>query len=497
MNRLFLQSAALGALCALAGCVDVDKATAPTAREYWTPPQNALPQSDLEIPLPNAATPVGKTLAQNEPMGLPTLVDIALENNPQTRQSWFAAKSAAANFGASQSGYYPSVTGTVSGTRQRYATPNYYAAGGGVVKTDISAFQPTVALHWLVYDFGKRESDVGRARQALFQANFEYNQAIQDTVLSVQVAYYAYNTALGMREAARANYDDAKANYDAAKAKLDNGLGTTQDTLQADAQMRSAEYAMAGAESAMEKARAQLASVLGLPVSDALSIVPTQDIPTSDFLEKQVGDLTAAALKTRPSLLAQYANLRQAQYAAASASANRWPRIVAFGQYDYNYPRIEGENYSYNTWMGGVALQWEVFTGFQKTYALIGAHQQEKAAREALRTAELDIVAQVWEYYYAFKSSLSQLTSSDAQVKAQTDAYHAIREGYENGLTSFLDLLTASNNLASARENRVNALGNLATAIARLAHATGNMALTQPDSAVEPFRKSAAASSQR
>ena len=480
-----------GALCLLAGCVDVDKATAPTAREYWKPSKQALPNAPLNIELPPAASPVTRAVNSGQPLSLPSLVDMALENNPDTRQTWFSAKAAAAKLGESQAAYYPAATGTVSLTRARTGTINTFTPQGGVVGVYTTPFTAAAGLNWLLYDFGKRASDVGMARQALYAANFNYNQAIQDTVFNVQTAYYDLNAAMGRRAAAEANLADAKANYEAAKAKLDSGLGTSQDALQANAQVLKAQYEISGADADAEKARAQLASVLGLPVSSQITIEPVNEVPVAEYLDKQVGDLMAQALRERPILLAQYANLRQAEYAAASASADRWPKLVAFGQYDYNRVRFSGDDYSYNQWSAGIGLQWELFTGFQKTYALIGAKEQEKAARQAMRTAELQIVSDVWSYYYAFKSALSQIESAKAQVEAQSDAYEAISEGYRSGLNSFLDVLTASNDLANARQMYVQALASLGTSVAGLAHATGNMALTTPDSQLNAYRNQA------
>ncbi len=490
-KSLYLSLAAL-ALLGLAGCVDVDKATAPAAREYWKPAAKALPKEPLGIQLPPAASPVGKVAASGEMLSLPTLVDIALENNPSTRQSWFAAKAAAAQLGASQSAYYPTATGTVSLTRARTGTLNPFTPAGGVDMSYATPFTAAIGMNWLIYDFGKRASDVGTAREALFAANFTYNQTLQDVVYQVQTAYYTLNAAMGTLAAAEANLADAKANYDAAKAKLDSGLGTSQDALQANAQMLRAEYEISGAQAEIERARAQLAAILGLPISSQIAIVPVNDVPTGEYLDKQVSDLMAQALKERPTLLAQYANVRQAQYAAASSSADRWPKLVAFGEYDYNRVRFSGDDYSYSQWSVGVGLQWEVFTGFQKTYALIGAKEQERAARQALRASELEIVSQVWEYYYTFKSALSQIESSKAQVQAQSDAYDAISEGYRSGLNSFLDVLTASNNLALARQMYVQALASLGTSVAGLAHATGNVALTTPESQLNVYREEAA-----
>ncbi len=52
-------------------------------------------------------------------LNLPTLIDLALSNNPQTRVAWYSAKSAAAQLGETNSAYYPQVSGNLSVDREK------------------------------------------------------------------------------------------------------------------------------------------------------------------------------------------------------------------------------------------------------------------------------------------------------------------------------------------------------------------------------------------
>jgi outer membrane protein TolC len=128
--------------------------------------------------------------------------------------------------------------------------------------------------------------------------------------------------------------------------------------------------------------------------------------------------------------------------------------------------------------MVGLQLSWQIFTGFEKTYAILNAEDQAEAARATLHAQQLKVVTDIWNYFYSYKSALQQVGAATAQVDAQQEAYNAISAGYNNGLNTYVDLLTALSNLATARQQKVQADANLGASIANLAHATGRIPIT-------------------
>ena len=70
--------------------------------------------------------------------------------------------------------------------------------------------------------------------------------------------------------------------------------------------------------------------------------------------------------------------------------------------------------------------------------------------------------------------------SARAAVEANEQACNAVKIGYDNGINSLVDLLTAQANLATARQQSVSASAYLAQSIVQLAHATGTMVINTP-----------------
>ncbi|PWT70215.1 MAG: TolC family protein, partial [Proteobacteria bacterium] len=160
-----------------------------------------------------------------DPLLLADAIDLALCNNPTTRQSWANAKAAAAEVGIARSAYLPVITGNASAQRdQTWNTP----VAGGQNRFDLS-----VSLNYLLFDFGGRDAAVELARQSLLAADWSHNATLQGVLLSAVQSYYQlYAT----QEAVQANLAAEKASQtslEASKARQRVGSATRADVLQA------------------------------------------------------------------------------------------------------------------------------------------------------------------------------------------------------------------------------------------------------------------------
>ena len=466
--RFLLPALPLAAV--LAGCkiMDVDQQVASSPREYWQPVASALPAQPLTF-APIAGNVTGAELS------LPTLVDLALSNNPQTRAAWHDAKSAAAQLGETNSAYYPTVDGNFALDRNKIRTVG--VNGSTFAGTTYSTtYGPSLGINYVLWNFGKREAQTEASREALYAANFLYNQQIQDVILATELAYFNFDAAEGFVAAAQAILDDANASFKAADQRLSAGLGTRQEDLQASAQVSNAEYQLEVAQSQVETARAQLALSLGIPVTDKLNIERNQKLESSAKIDDDISQLMALAMRQRPDLLAAYATVLEGQHNVEAAKADEKPVISAISNLSYGYVSAGVTHGNpQNNYMVGLQVSWQIFTGFEKTYAILDAQEREDAAREILHSQELKVVTDVWNFFYSYKNALRQVDSTNAQVAAQQEAFNAINTGYKAGLNTYVDLQTALSSLATALQQQVQAEATLGASIANLAHATGNM----------------------
>src|SRR5205823_3808242 len=180
------------------------------------------PMDGLKPVLP---PPPGSTIT------LAQAIDIALSNNPQTRTTWLAARAAEFAVGSARSAYYPEIDVLASAARSRSST-------SGSATTTIA---PSLALTYLLFDFGGRAAEVEQARQTLIAANFGNNAAMQDVVLRVQQQYYALLDAKALLAAQEATLKERRTDLDAAEARHSAGVATIADVLQARTALSQAE----------------------------------------------------------------------------------------------------------------------------------------------------------------------------------------------------------------------------------------------------------------
>lgn len=500
MKERFFTVICAAAACAVCGCVDVDKSVAPTPSRYWKAPSDALPETFVQPEQirtdkiesdesaeqgesPAAADSADKKtsdgveksltaaekLRAGRTLALDELIDLALENNTQTRVYWFQAKSYAAKVGGAQSAYYPQVSvgaqvyrSKIHPSRLGVPVGKYYETGYG----------PSAEINWLLCDFGKRGAQVESAKNAWRAANFDYNQSLQDEVLAVMVAYYDFYSAYANVESAKLSLDEARTAYDSANARYSQGVGNKQDMLNALANAKNGEFLLEKAKSAVETARAALAQAIGVRVDENFQVSAEAVIPTGEAATQKIDELVAKALRSRQSLLAAYAQL--AKTAADKKVAERafLPQIGAFGQYSYT-DYTEHSRGHQDTYTGGLSLSWSVFEGFARKYDLIAAKAAERAQAQTLKAEQIRIISDIWNYYHQYSSAEKQVASAQSVLEASEEAFKATKTAYENGVSNITEFLTAQSRLATARQQKVSAQAALATSIARLAHATG------------------------
>src|SRR6516162_3858379 len=128
MHRLARTTAAIalavGVGMAGSGCSQVqlhpgeDVAPSREPARAWVPPATVASASETtsgrdELKALNFQT--GRPALGGDRYDLPTVIDVALRSNPQTKLAWYGAEAAAAQYGQSRSDNYPRVVGEAAG----------------------------------------------------------------------------------------------------------------------------------------------------------------------------------------------------------------------------------------------------------------------------------------------------------------------------------------------------------------------------------------------
>lgn len=400
---------------------------------------------------------------------LPELTALALENSPQTQRAWAAARAAMARKGQGYSIFYPQVTLAANYTRQRN-DPD------GFPEANTTPYGGTLSASWLVFNFGGNFATAKAVREALYAANYEYDQSLQNLVLAVQTAYYNHQATQANLTAAQATLEDAQLTAKSASMREEAGLSDLQESLRAVARLRQAEFQKENALAQLEATRATLASTVGLRVTQLPPIKPQDPPKVDDTFTRSIDELIQRGIAQRPALQAAYANYEASRANKQAATTDLLPQVALQASSTRTWEDDSTDSPARNDRIA-LTVSWNIFDGFNNVYERIEAREQERTAYAQLRQAELDLLANIWTQHHALKSAIRQTQAAEAGLDAATKAYDARMKGYQNGLNSLLDALDAQDDLAQARSTLVTAKQNLALALTRLTHALGDLPL--------------------
>ena len=399
---------------------------------------------------------------------LADVVTIALENNPATRASWFAARSAAAQLGSKKALYWPAVDLSATAIRAEGSATGMSSTEG------VTVYGPAASLEVLLFDFN-RGPQVEEARQTLLAADWSHNAVVQSVVLATVEAYYSYVNVKGQREAAAVAVKEAKVALEAAETRKEVGLATRADVLQAQTAVSRAELVYEALDGQRAVVRGALATTLGLPATTPLDVGPLPaDVPL-DSVAAEVEGLINEALTGRPDLAALRTEAAKANVHIATVRGEGLPSISLSGTVGRSYFSPRGDPRFTDDWSAGLYVRFPLFTGFANSYDIERARSDAAAAMVQATGLEQQVALEVWSAYYDLQTAAQRVRTSRDLLAFATESEDVALARYREGVGSLLDLLTAQAALADARAQVILARTDLFTSLARLGHATGKL----------------------
>jgi outer membrane protein len=294
----------------------------------------------------------------------------------------------------------------------------------------------------------------------------------------VQRGFYALAASKASVIAAERNFDLAKTDDEAVAQRVNLGLATEPALLLSRQGVAQSEYDLANARLMVREAQANLAVAIGVAANDALDVesLDRQSVPRT--LGSEVDALIDSAVRSRPDLAAQSANLQASEAGVARAKAEFMPTLGVNGFYGdqtwgYTVASPFTQKSSQPQYGALVTLRWDIFTGFSRVNTLREAEAQRQEAGAGLKSLEINAIAEVWRAYYEFETSQKKYDYAKALLAASQEAYDANLDTYRQGLVTIVDLLTAERDLASARYTIIQSAADLLTSSASVAYAVG------------------------
>lgn len=420
---------------------------------------------------------------RGRPMGLTELINFALSRNPSTHRAWQSARAAAAAAGKARAPYYPILRMDSINGYQRLVdlVPNHW----GTLKTWQS--RNLLEMNYDLFDFGRRDAQAQSALNQLMAANLLFNRQVQEVVFSVERGFYQLDAARANVAAAEVTVKLATTDRTNAERRQKNGLATQPEVLLAKQREAQAEFDLENARLEVSLAQADLAVALGVRADEAPDVEPLKDQPLPQSLGADVEQLINAAVRERPDLAAKVSALRAKQADVDLARASLFPTVSFasfYGEQAFTYRLSAPRTLTYNAMAPeygmGINLKWDIFTGFSRVNSIKQAEAERDAAHADLKSAELDVAANVWRAYFSYLTARRKYDYAEALLAASQSSYNSNFKSYGHGLATIIDLLSAERELAAARYAIIQSKAEVLISAAAITFATG---ATPPEAA--------------
>lgn len=396
------------------------------------------------------------------PLGLADVVDLALCNNPQTREAWAAARVQAGLVGAATAPYLPTINGTVSSSRNRTDVENLPA-------TQRTLNNASLVFSWLLHDFGAREASLESAKELLAAAISTQDSTAQSVFLAALQAYFQAHAFGAALDAAELSERAARESLAAAEARYRAGSATPADRLQAQTALSQATLTRIRVGGELRTARGTLANAIGLDANRPLDLRPLAPATTPADFERNVDALIAEARQRRPDLAATEAQLRAARANVEASKAAHLPSISLTATPTWQ----DSSGFSTSTAGVGVSVSIPLFSGFGQTYKVRTAEAQADVRAAQRDRMQLQVALDVWRAYQNLQTATQSMhTTADLLSSAEQSERVALGR-YRAGVGNILDLLSAQSALASARQQRVLSVYDWNVSRATLAQSVG------------------------
>lgn len=402
----------------------------------------------------------------SQPLSLGELVDIALENHPSTKNSWWNAKRAAAIVGIEKSNYYPKLdfkAGVIHGRDFKFLNgPN----------TNYTIVGADIFLSMMLWDFGATKESVEAAKKGLLAANWSADWNVQEVMLDVLNQAYQTLHAEEVVSAAHFSLEDAERMLNLAVEQYNGGLKPISDLYIAKASH--AQMKMDLIESKMELAihQGKLGASLGLDPSAQLKIRPI-DHPQAFSLLEQTDCLISLAQQQRADLFAKRAKLQESIALEKKVRASYLPKLDLGGKGGANHAVHDKTNaLQYDI---SLNLTYPLFTGFQSFYQKRAALADVELTRAELAQLELDIALEVLTYSLTVQGLQEMMPASEEELQNAIKSYDAVLEIYKAGKEDISSVSVQQRQLALSRIRFSEMKTRWLVALAKLAYATGTL----------------------
>ena len=400
---------------------------------------------------------------------LDSLIDLAVEQNPDVLMAINRMEMAKANLRMAQSGYFPSFTLEGGWTRQQTSGNT----GNGVPQGWNNHFQGTVNMSWQVDVFGTIRMKVKAQKESFAASREEYNATMVSLCAEVASAYFNLREMQQELDVLRRNAVSQEAVVKITEVRYNTGLVSKLDVAQAKSVYYSTLASIPSTEAGVIQYINSLAVLLGLyPQDVAETLSNPQSLP--DYMEPVGVGVPGMLLLRRPDVRAAERQVH-AQAALLGATKLDWlPTFFLNGSFGYASNELRNlTRRNSMTWSIAPSMSWNLFDGGK---SLNEERLQRAQLDETINQFNMTVLTAVQEVdnaMSAYRNSIKQIVVCREMLNQGKEAFNLSIDLYKQGLTPFQNVLDAQRSLLTYENTLVKAKGNSLVCLVQMYQALG------------------------
>jgi multidrug efflux system outer membrane protein len=379
---------------------------------------------------------------------LKKLIKLALTNNLDFRVAMLNVEQSQAQYRITRSASFPTVDGSGSFTRANAndRTANEWSASLGTTAYEVDLFGRVRSLN----------------RQALetYFATAEAQRSAQITLVAeVADEYFALREAEEQLRLARQTLTAVQESYDLNQATFDAGASSELDLRTAEGQVETAKINVLTYERQIAQAKNYLTLLIGEPLPSDLP-APRSFNDTNLVAEIPAG-LPSELVQRRPDILEAEHTLKAANANIGAARAAFFPTITmtaSIGSTSSQLAKLFGSGTG--VWSFAPQITVPVFTGGQNKADLDAAKVSTRIDVANYQKAIQTAFREVADALVANSSYAEEIKEQTALINAQQRRYDLANLRYRQGDDTYLNVLSAQQDLYSAQQGQIEAQYN-------------------------------------
>lgn len=322
-----------------------------------------------------------------------------------------------------------------------------YAASANYANPSMGdEFSGSLALtaDMLLYDFGRSQLGIEAARETVLAARAALLDIENTTLLSAVRAFLDVRRAEAFVELQANNVRLLTQQLRATRDRFEVGEVTRTDVSLAEARLAAARSALAAEQGGLARAKEQYRAVVG-QYPGRLSRPPAPPAVPST-----AEDARGVARRENPQLRQVQHQVKAAELTVERAARARMPSLTASGQVSVDDDGDDATSLS-------LTLSGPIYQGGAIPSQLRQARAQRDQVRALLHTTGYLVDQQVGNAYANLAVAVARIDASERQVRAAELALRGVREEFQLGARTTLDVLDQEQELLDARTNLVSA----------------------------------------